>query len=319
MLSRHAEDLYWAGRYMERVEGAARMLDVTYRDLLERSSAASASTWSDLLRILSLEEGFGALGEAPDELTVPRFVLAGPDNPASVVANVDRLRTNARNVRDRIPTELWEAVNTFYLELDGRDLTIDMAVRPYDLYGILKNRCQTIAGVASETMPRNDGFRFLRIGRVLERAEMTTRMLQVRFEEVDIERREDFRHLVAVLKSVSAFEAYLKRYRAEVEPERVLELILFAQDVPRSVLFALLEAERQLGRVDTESGPTFPERLLGRVRAGLEYRDVDEVLAEGLAPFLDELLRGIRSLHDAIYRQFFLGASDLGLLTYEIT
>src|ERR1700686_2822637 len=160
------------------------MLDVTYHGLLESPLADSREVWLALLRVLQLEEGFterGGGGTTGAEGT--GFLVPETPHPGSIIAAVARARDDARNVRERISTELWEAINTFYLELRGRDLRADLEREPYGLYRIVKSRCQAVIGVAAETMARDDGWRFLQLGRLLERAEMTTRLARVRWRQ----------------------------------------------------------------------------------------------------------------------------------------
>ncbi|HMK10482.1 MAG TPA: alpha-E domain-containing protein, partial [Acidimicrobiales bacterium] len=184
MLARHAESLFWMGRYMERAEDTARMLDVTYHGLLESPPEEATRAWLDLLAVLSLDQAFA---ERHDEITaglVSEFLVLDDKNPGAIVSAVGRARENARSVRELISTELWEAVNTFWLELLARNLRADIEEQPYELYGLVKRRCQMVNGVTSETMPRDDGWRFLMLGWMLERAEMTCRLLNVRYGEL---------------------------------------------------------------------------------------------------------------------------------------
>ncbi len=319
MLSRHAEDLYWAGRYVERAEDTARLLDVTYHGLLESPPGEAPAAWRELLDVLFLQDAFSG-PEGVSASTVTDFLVLDASNPGSIVATVERARENVRGVRDRVSTELWEAINTFHLELRDRDLAADLADRPYEVYRLVKHECQAIAGVANETMPRNDGYRFFVLGRMIERAEMSCRMLAVRYARL---RRSAagpaFHQWVAVLKSVSAYEAYLKEHRAAMDPTRVLEFLLLSPEFPRSVLFCLRAAESELGALipDAEGAPA--TRALGMVRARLEFCDIDEILAEGLDEFLEAIQDEIFRVDQAIDRHFFHSGTDLDLHFYEFT
>ena len=316
MLSRHAEDLYWAGRYIERAEDTARMLDVTYHGLLESPDTGSEQAWRDLLTVLYLDATFPH--EQVTAANVTRFLVLDDTNPGSIVSSVARARENTRGVRDRVSTEFWEAVNRLYLDLQGRDLERDLATQPYEVYRMVKTRCQTISGVAFETMPRDDGYRFQLLGRMLERAEMTCRMLSVRYSEPDeAKAARQFHEWVTVLKSVSAFEAYLKEHRAAVDADRVLEFLLVSADFPRSVLFCLRDAEEELDALVSAERRTAAQRLLGKARAKLEFFDVAEVVEEGLEPFLEGLQEEIWRVGDAIDAHFFKSGADLALHAYE--
>ncbi len=318
MLSRHAEDLYWAGRYIERAEDTARLLDVTYHGLLESPPAEAPAAWRELLDVLFLQGAFGDPA-AINAATVTRFLVLDPDNHGSILAAVARARENVRGVRDRVSTELWEAINTFYLELVDRDLPADLADRPYEVYRLVKHECQAIAGVANETMPRDDGYRFLVLGRMIERAEMTCRMLAVRYARLRRGAGPAFHQWVAVLKSVSAYEAYLKEHRAAMDATRVLEFLLLSPDFPRSVLFSLSTAETHLADLIAPGAGAAATRLLGMARARLEFCEVDEVLAGGLDDFLEEVQTEIWRVDQAIDRHFFRSGADLDLHAYEAT
>lgn len=312
MLARLAENLFWAGRYIERAEGTARMVDVTYHTLLESPPREIEKTYAQLLDVLHLTPAFqGAHGGsvdqpvrvAPDE--VMAFLVLDPDNPGSILSSVTMARENGRSVRELVSSELYEAVNDLHLSMRARDLRADLADQPYELFSLVKQRCQLVSGVAMETMPRDDAWRFLTLGRQLERAEMACRLLNVRYTQlVDTSANMTFHHWIAVLKSVSALEAFRKRYRASMDPVEVVEFLLLSESFPRSVRFALDTAERQLihlgGRSSSRS-----TRLLGRTRASLQFRAVGELMDEGLHPFLDELQDAVAAVADAVTTEFF--------------
>jgi uncharacterized alpha-E superfamily protein len=304
MLARHAEDLFWVGRYLDRAEGTAVMLDVTYHGLLQSPLADTTAVWRELLEVLYLDQVFWATHGDFTGPKVTEFLVLDHKNAGAIVSAVARARDNARNVREQISTDLWEAINSFYLELQARDLRADLEREAYELYRWVKGRCRMIAGVAAETMPRDDRWRFFVLGRMLERAEMTCRLLGVRFALFDANGPVTFHHWVAVLNSVSAFEAYVKAYKGAMDPAEVLEFLLLSRDFPRSVLFCLQAAERQLGRLAPPDESIAPLRRLSRVRADLEYRERNE-LDDRLAVFLGRLQDDIRQVADAVAAHFF--------------
>ncbi len=312
MLARLAENLFWAGRYLERAEDTARMVDVTYHTLLESPQAAEAEAWAELLDVLHLRAAYEAGHDEVTAEAVTRFLVLDEDNPGSIMAAVTLARENTRSVRELVSTELWEAVNSFYLELRRRDLGEDVATQPYELFAVVKRRCQTVTGVAVETMPRDDGWRFMTLGRMLERAEMTSRLLDVRFGQlVSFAAPLAFHHWVAVLKSASAFEAYRKAYRASMEPANVVEFLLLSPDFPRSVRYCLEHAEQQLARLGDPERVGPARRRIGRAYAELQYREVDELL-DDLHPFLDRIQQNVWRVADAVADEFFRHAPDGG-------
>lgn len=315
MLARHAENLFWAGRYIERAEDTARLLDVTYHGLLETSPTEAARAWTDLLAVLRLEAAFDRAHGAADAVSVSRFLVIDGDNPGSIVSAVSRARDNLRAVRELVTTELWEGANRFHLDMQARDLRADIETQPHELYAMVKRRCQMIAGVAAETMPRDDGWRYLQVGWMLERAEMSCRLLQVRFSG---EERVGFHHWHGTLKSASASEAYRRSYQGAMEPSDVLEFLLLSRLFPRSVLFCLRRAEADLGHLGTGGADlSRSERLLGRVRADLEFCEVHEVLEEGVGEFLDDLQRGVRAVAEAVAVEYFRSGPIVDLHALE--
>lgn len=314
MLARHAESLFWTGRYIERAESTARMLDVAYHGVLEETSHESEPTWRELLRVLRLDGDFAHRGEGASSTSVSQFLVVDRHSPGSIVSSVERARENLRSVREMVPTELWEAVNTFHLDLRSRDLRRDIEQQPYVLYQFVKQRCQTFAGVANETMPREDGWRFLQVGWALERAEMGCRLIDARYAP----HVPDFHHWQSTLKSASALEAYRRSHRWSMDPLDVASFLLLSRTFPRSVLFCLRRAEVELARLSGSDGPmTRPERLLGRIRADLEFTDVRELTHPGLPLFLDRLQHAIRQVAESVAIQYFRNSQELSLTAID--
>jgi uncharacterized alpha-E superfamily protein len=303
MLARVAENMFWMGRYVERAEDTALLLDVTYHGLLESAVQEEHEAWRTLLEVLHALPGYGDRPYGGED--VARYLVLDQANPGSIVSSVARLRENARSVRELVSTELWQVVNNFYLDLRARDLAADLERQPHGLYGMVKLRCQTIYGVASETMPRDDGWRFIALGRMLERAEMTCRLLNVRYRQLTGSPHAGFHDWVQVLKSASAYEAYRKSYQVQMDPGHVVEFLLFRENFPRSVLFCLRSAEAHLARLGPVGEVTRPQRLLGRIRAELEFRDLPELLDEGLHRFLDRVQEQVWAVAEAVADQFF--------------
>lgn len=320
MLARLAENLFWAGRYVERAEDTARMVDVTYHTLLESPVGEVERSWEQLLEVLHLRAGYG---DRPlDPVEVMRFLVLDAATPGSITSSVARARENVRSVRELVSTELWETVNELHLTLASRDLRRELAEQPSGILRHVRDASMTIYGVASETMPRDTGWRFMALGRLLERAEMTCRLIDVRYGQLESlagpsrrlgdaaaagargADRADFHHWVAVLKSASAFEAYRRRYRASMDPVDVVEFLLLAEDLPRSVLFCLNAAMRQLEALaDGRSSRAL--RLLGRSTSSLKYRDVAELFDLGLHDLLDEVQDRVARVAEAVADEFF--------------
>jgi uncharacterized alpha-E superfamily protein len=309
MLSRHAESLFWLGRYLERTEYTTRVLDVTYHALLEAAAWEAEKAWWDLLRVLRLDAAFAAEGLPVSAEAVNRFVVTSPRNHNAVAASVARVRENARAVRELVPTELWHAINSFHLALAARDLDHDLAEQPYDLYEMVKQRCQTVSGVLGDTMTRDDGWRFVLVGRHLERAQMTCRLLSVRYRATE---EVSFHQWIVALKSASAAEAFGKAYRGASDPRDVVAFLLLSRIFPRSIFFCLSQAESHLSELVGDARTVSrPQRLLGRTRAALEFSDLDELLRTDLSGHLDAIEDEVRRVAESVATEYFRNSQEL--------
>lgn len=312
MLARHAEDLFWIGRYMERAEDTARLLNVTYHTSLE-AGAGAGDPWAELLSLLYLDEE----GEGIDRDRVARFVVADRTNPGSVASIVGHARENARGVREWLTTELWEEINAFHLELVAMDLGRALETRPYALCELIRRRCQTVIGVATVAMPRSEGYQFLALGQLLERAGITARLLSVWHRRlVGMEGSAGFLEWTKVLRSVGSYEAYLREHHAMFDGSRVIPFLLRSRELPRSVLYCLEVAERQL--VSLSRGPYGRASLrgMGRVRSAVEFAEPRQLEGPALRDFLEEVEAGIQELGGLIEEDYFRHV-DFGLHAYE--
>lgn len=316
MLARTAEYLFWAGRYLERAESTARLLDVTYHRLLEASPDEERDAWLDVLAAVGLEDEFAETGRPVSAAAVSEYLVLDPTNPGSLVASVSQARDNARGVREHLAMEFWEALNSLHINLGLRDLGYDLATQPYELYGFVRKGIQGVVGVATEIWSREDAWRFFMLGLLLERAEMGVRSLRVRHP----------RHLpgaahewTATLRSASALHAYRRRYRS-LDASAVVELLLLSPTLPRSVVFSLRDAEGILGDLNDLSSRSRPHalRLLGRVRAELEFADAAELCAGDLDAVLTEVETQIQEVADAVAAECFLYRAELDLHALQL-
>jgi len=320
MLARLAENLFWAGRYLERAEDTTRLVDVTYHTLLEAREGEVERSWEQLLEMLHLRKAYGRSTVDPNE--VVRFLVLERTQPSSIMASVTSARENIRSVRELISSELWESVNDLHLLLRSRDLYDELADQPFELFSDIRRMCMTVAGVSVETMPRDEGWQFMTLGRLLERAEMTCRLIDVRYAQlaaiqttprklttVDADMagrtdRADLHQWVALLKSASAFEAYRRRYRSSMDPADVVEFLLLEEDLPRSVLYSLTEAMSLLEAL-TDGRSSRAARLLGLATSSLRYRDIGELFAEGLHEHLEDMQNRVGLVAEAVANEFF--------------
>lgn len=299
ILARHAEATFWAGRQLERAEHTARMLDVASRDSMHFPDVRSPREWSLILEALGLDHDFANRvvdGETlvADGLTVPTFLFSDRTNPGSVAGSVAQMRENIRTVRDRVPVELWEEANRLHIDLDGSG--IRLGSEPFERYSVVRRRCQAISGVIGEAMSRDEAFTFLVVGRMLERAVLTTRLVRCL-----VFRNEHALDEAAMLRMVSSLQAYRRGPGRGGDQVTLAFFLLTATDVPRTVLSCLRRAEARLHRLRPAAPGLEPALMVcGRVRANLEFGAVDRVLAERPEQLLLEIEAEMSNLSQAI-------------------
>ncbi len=315
MLSRTADHLFWMSRYTERAENTARMLNVHHETaLLPQSAAVSRHGW---MGVLSLSELLPAYAQRHGEITpqgVMEFMVLDDENPSSIVACLRAARENARAVRGTLTTEVWETLNQTWLEIGRLRRGGAFERDPGEFFEWVKFRSHLSRGVTLGTMLQDESFQFLRLGTFLERADNTARLLDVKFHAVqsdffgtasEKDQEYDFYHWAAILRSVSGFEVYRKVYRDVITPERVAELLMLRQDMPRSLHHCMAEVENILRVVGADpQGET--QRQAGRLRADLHYGRIEEILATGLHAFLTQFLDRVNQLGAQISRDFLV-------------
>jgi len=274
VLSRIAESLYWIGRYLERAEDTARILDVQFHRFLEDPWIDEEQACLGLLSVM----GIGATGhEGVDALGLCEIFAYDARNPSSIVGALTAARDNARGARDAISSEMWECLNATWYDLPT-EVSNARSLGPHRLFGYVKSRAAVMAGLADSTLSRDDGWRFLVLGRSLERVDMTARLLSARSTDAS-----GSPGWVTTLRCCSAHEAYLQTYRRAVDASLVAEFLLLDRLFPRSVFHALSTAESCLAELDpgtTRAGlDDEARRILGRARTDLEFRTSDDLVA----------------------------------------
>ena len=293
------------------------MLNVHHEtSLLPQSAAVSQYGW---LGVLSLSELLPAYTERQGEVSprgVMRFMVLDEENPSSILACLKAARENARAVRGTLTTEVWETLNQTWLEMSRLARSGDFEEDPAEFFEWVKFRSHLSRGVTLGTMLQDEAFHFLRLGTFLERADNTARLLDVKFHAVESEffgtasekdLEYDVYHWAAILRSVSAFEIYRKVYRDVIVPERVAELLMLREDMPRALHHCMSEVLTNLRLVGADpQGDTM--RHAGRLRADLRYGHIDEILATGLHAFLTQFLDRVNQLGGHISRDFLVPA-----------
>ncbi len=321
MLSRTADHLFWMSRYTERAENTARMLDVNYQtSLLPQSAEAAQIGWQGLLTISELLPSYTALHGAITPANVMNFMVRDEDNPSSIVSCLKAARENARAVRGTLTTEAWETQNQTWLEVNRMLRQGDFERDPGQFFEWVKYRSHLSRGVTVGTMLIDEALHFMRIGTFLERADNTARLVDNKFHALhsdffgaasnDAEQEYDFYHWSSVLRSVSGFEIYRRVYRDVIRPERVADLLILRADMPRSLHASLNEVVSNLAAVVNEPATkTLSQRKAGKLRAELQYGQIDEILATGLHAFLTQFLDRVNELGSCISREFLVPAT----------
>ena len=305
MLSRVAESLYWIGRYLERAEDTARLLDVQYHALLDAQVADHGESWQRLIVLLGDEPAYGEHYDGYSAQNVAEWVLWHDENPSAVSSCVTIARENARSVREQISGEMWEAINGLFL-LVGRANRRASVRGPHAFFEELRNGAHRFQGCADATMTHGEPYEFLQLGFHLERATTTVRVVRDRYPIAVALADDDAlraHELIALLKSCSAFEAYVRRYGASFEPLEIAEELIRSPAFPRAALYCLRASSTAVDRIT--SGPGAPQRVLGRLCADLEYGEVGDATGATVAGTLSELLLGIHRAGDAIAKAFF--------------
>jgi len=316
MLSRVANLVYWMARYLERAENTARIVDVNAQlvlDLQSRQAADDPKSWEPLVYVTGDEEKFFELyGETASERAVVEFMLFDKRNPSSLISCIAFARENARCIRDQLSSDVWETLNTFFLKLKGDDYTRYAQLGSSDYLSRVKTQIQLLFGVAESMIPRTDLWWFFQLGRHLERADNTSRIVDVKYYMLlpdlhAVGSALDMVQWASVLRSCSAFEAFRRSRRGQLNLERVVDYLLRDEVFPRSILFSIAEAEQCLGQVTANAvhlEDNQPARLIRELRAELEMIDVPAVIADGLHEFLDDIQTKISEIHEALQATF---------------
>lgn len=310
MLSRTADHLYWMARYIERAENVARVLDVTYNmSLLPTDSSNEEELWNAVLDIAGIRNVYESSYDALNASNLIHHLVLDSNNPSSIYSSLRSARENARAVRVAMTQETWENMNSLWLEFSQyikQDLT---------QHGLgefcewVKSRSHLFRGVCFGTMLRDEAFSFVRLGTFMERADNTARLLNVKYNFLIPEQAEentgvDYYEWSAVLRSVSAFQAYQKVYRDAIDPVKVSELLVLRHDMPRSLHACYDEImpiiEQVAGARQTEA-----RRMAGELHAKLHYGRMLDIFKFGLRNFLDDFIQANHHLGNEIQRSFF--------------
>ena len=313
MLSRTADKLYWLSRYMERAESTARILDIAYR--MSRAPVTDGMTrteWSSAVTIAGHDQAFyDAFGEANED-SVIGYMALDPGNPSSIYSCIRTARENAREVRQSITTEMWESLNSTWLEIRDPERLDALTGDRRGFFDWVKERSHLFRGVTVGTMLQDDAFQFSRLGTFIERADNTARILDVKYHvllpgEEQVGGALDYSQWAALLRSVSAYQVYRVVYRDTISPHRVAELLVLRRDMPRSLHNCMASIVEHLDELSREYGCEYEcQRLAGELNARLRFARIDELFRSGLHEFLTLFINRVAGLSDQIGRDFLM-------------
>jgi uncharacterized alpha-E superfamily protein len=306
MLSRVANNVYWMARYIERAENTARLINVNTHLLLDLPKRVRLG-WEPIVDITSSRDYFHSNYEDSDERSVVRFMVIDTKNHSSILSSLSMARENARTIRDIIPREAWEQVNDLYLKGKNNAQSVMTHRHRYDYLRSIILGAQTITGLLAGTMTHDEGYEFLRMGRNLERADMTTRIIDVRSATLLPEMTEDltpFENLqwMSVLKSLTAYQMYRREMRLRIRRPDVLKFLLQEKRFPRAFHHTLSEVESCLNYLPHNEKPL---QLVNKLQGKLVRAKPQQLRQEKLHDFIDVLQLGLIKIHDCIHETYF--------------
>jgi uncharacterized alpha-E superfamily protein len=315
MLSRVADSLYWMSRYAERAENIARILDVNLQLMLDLPKLApeeQKALWEPVLRSTGDHEDFDKHYKETTNDNVIDFLTLNTKNSNSIVNCITTARENARHVREQISLEMWEEINRTYLWMKSQTLKKIQRQGPYEFFTAVKNASHLFQGITDGTMTHGEDWDFIQVGKYLERADMTTRILDAN-DEIFIKRPTNKSHVggtlqwSAILRSCSSHDAYRKFYVAQVEPDKVVEFLILNEFFPRSIRYcaaALNDALRRISGTKGEHFSNLAEKLAGRLVAELNYSALEDIKTVGMHKYMDELQIKLNNIGDGIFQTY---------------
>ncbi len=316
MLSRVADSLYWMSRYLERAEHTARLVDVNLSLALEQSPEAARRRWARVLA--SLRTKAPKTAQADDPVAMAHWLAFEAANGNSVASCIHSARENARQVREEISAEMWQQINRLFLwaQETREDKNAEINSREFLTRAI--ETCHLIQGVTDATLSHGESWRFIAVGRCIERASNTASLLDVQFEALRQggkpehparrDQTDNYLDWVALLNSCAAFDAYCKGYTAALRTEHIAELLVLRPDFPHSICFSATELEacvRAIGRGSHAQRTTKVTSLAHRLRATLRTSDTQNIMQDGLHSHLRYVLDQCGQLHQAIHHSYF--------------
>jgi uncharacterized alpha-E superfamily protein len=315
MLSRVADSLYWMSRYIERAENNARLADVNLQLLLDLENQRDPDTlqqWNPIIATLEENELFTSLYREPEGQAAIDFVCLQRKNPNSVYSCLAAARENARTVREQISSEMWEQINRLYLFIKGDSGRKMLRLSSYEFFRRIITGSHLVQGITDATMTHGEGWDFIRIGKLIERADNTSRILDVKYHLLlpsgeRVGGNIDTIQWMSVLKSCSALEAYRKIYVGQVAPWKVAEFLITHPEFPRSIRFSVDALDEALHRISGSNGTQYAneaERLSGRLRYDLDFAAIGDIFEYGLHEYLGLIQHRLAEINSALFTAY---------------
>ncbi len=312
MLSRVANSIFWMFRYIERAENNARFLDVNFNLVLDLP-AGMKEQWMPLVVITGAKDLYNQFYNGQNKEEVIRFIGFDERNPDSIFSCIAKARENARIVRENLTRELWEEINSLYLFIyEAVNSDFLRSRDPREFFNHIKSSCQLICGISESTISHAEGWHFGKLGQMLERADNTSRILDVKYHILlpsaeSIGSPIDLIHWTALLKSVSAYNMYRRKY-GKIIPGQITEFLILDQEFPRAILYCLKKGEASLRVISGQRGGGFSnpaEKKMGSIRSEIEFFDINDIIIAGLHEYLDNLQAKIGDISKAVYDCYF--------------
>lgn len=316
MLSRVADALFWMSRYLERAEHVARLLDVCFHSEIDLHAVLAGPhelQWTSLAAILQMPSP-SSRQNGPPHIAMSRSLTFDLANPMSIMTCVNRARNNARSIRGSLNSDIWKELNKLYWQLTDQAFIREAQHSPHEFYRAVEMGSSLVHGLCDSTLVHDEGWQFIQLGKFLERADKTSRILDVQYhllQETSDPADLPLSNLqwAGVLRSCHAYEAYQSRHVGRIDPEHVVEFLLFDQSFPRSICFSLEAAAHALGEIAAAGGNRAAgkaDRILGRVLNDLRFGEPDAIIGGDLHAFLGSVLERCAQTASAVQMQYAL-------------
>lgn len=318
MLSRVADNLYWMSRYLERAEHTARLVDVHLNLALDQSNQQKpGARWERLQGALHVPPMEGL---TLDEYNMTQRLAFDHSNPNSIAICISNARENARQVREKISSEMWLQLNTLYLDLRRTNIDSIWNEQPHLFFLSIKNGAHLFQGITDTTMVHDEGWQFIQVGRYIERALSIATLLDAHLTTYPASpnptEADDYFEWLGLLKCFTAFEAYCKVYNADLRPYKIVEFLMFNSEFPHAMRFCVEQIQNSLQTISDSasvSKNSRVHRLAGKLRSNMSFDTVDEMLGRDTHAYLKEISDQCAHIHNALYETYITYAVESAL------